>query len=286
MMRMRITGLLAAVAYSTLTTTVHGQVSLTSPTATYTQNFDTLSSTVGTGIAWSNNTTIPGWSLFAQPAPGTAITTYDASTGSATAGTFYSFGVAGTNAVTDRALGGLASGNAYFGSPPSGTVAGWMAVGLTNNTGVAITRPAVSFDGEQWRNNGNTTQQTMVMEYGKGATFAAVTTWTPAGSSFNFTSPIATATAAALDGNAAANRVAGLGGTLDLTSPSFTVGTGETIWIRWIENNDVGNDHALAIDNFSFTPVPEPTTTVGLGAAVLGAWTVVRRKRRKVDPAA
>src|SRR6185436_14559981 len=88
-------------------------------------------------LAWTNDSTLPGWSLFRQPAPGTALTTYMSGTGSDNAGSFYSFGVAGVNANTDRALGGLGSGGAYY-SPPapaSGAVAGWIAVAITNSTG-------------------------------------------------------------------------------------------------------------------------------------------------------
>ena len=66
-----------------------------------TENFDTLAST-GTGIAWTDDSTIPGW-WSTRP-------TYNSGTGSSNTGALYSFGVAGTNPVTDRALGSVASG--------------------------------------------------------------------------------------------------------------------------------------------------------------------------------
>ena len=66
-----------------------------------TENFDTLAST-GTAITWADNSTIPGWS--------STRATYNSGTGSSTTGALYSFGVAGTNPVTDRALGSVASG--------------------------------------------------------------------------------------------------------------------------------------------------------------------------------
>lgn len=68
-----------------------GQISITSFGIPYNQNFDVLASS-GTNIPWSNNTTIPGWYLFRQPAPGTALTAYNASDGSSTTGSMYSFG--------------------------------------------------------------------------------------------------------------------------------------------------------------------------------------------------
>jgi hypothetical protein len=118
----------------------------------------------------------------------------------------------------------------------------------------------------------------MVMEYGFGASFTGVTTWTAPGGSFNFTSPIATATPSALDGNADANRSTGRGGTVG----SLTWNNSTTLWIRWIENNDVNSDHGLAIDNFSFSAVPEPGEYAALaGAGLIGFALWRRRMARK-----
>ena len=82
-----------------------------------TENFDTLAST-GTDIAWTDNSTIPGWY--------STRATYNSGTGSSNTGALYSFGVAGTNPVTDRALGSVASGT---------TGDRLQAARLTNNTG-------------------------------------------------------------------------------------------------------------------------------------------------------
>ena len=216
-------------------------------TGAYSQDFNALP-TSGTSLAWANDSTLTGWSLFRQPAPGTAIAAINANSGSSTTGTFNSFGVAGTNPLTDRALGGVGSGGAYFGSPLIGAVAGWMAVALTNDTASTINALDLSYTGEQWRDGGNTTAQTMALEYGFGSSFTSVSTWTAApGVGFNFTSPNHTATAAALDGNLSANRTTELGGTLS----SLGWAAGDTLWVRWVENNDVGNDHGLAIDDVS-----------------------------------
>lgn len=236
------------------------QAAVTLTGSPYSQDFDSLIAT-GTNQPWANDSTLAGWSLFNQTAGGTAITTYNAGNGGSNTGAFYSFG---TTDATERALGGTASGGAYFGSPASGAVAGWIAVAFTNGLSAAIDSFTVTYDGEQWRNGGNTSQQTMVLEYGFGATFGAVTTWTAPGAGFNFVSPIATSTAAALDGNDPANRAAGLGGTVS----SLTWDPGDTLWIRWIENNDTGNDHGMGVDNFqlTYTLVPEP------GAMALGAF--------------
>jgi len=218
----------------------------------YSQTFDTLP-TGGASLAWSNDSTLAGWFLYRQPSPGTSITTINAGDGSSSTGSFYSFGVLGSGALEDRALGGLGSGGAYFGSPATGTVAGWMALALTNDTDATIDALTLSFDGEQWRNGGNTVAQTVVLEYGFGSSFATVSTWTAPGGNFDFTSPIHTATASAVDGNSGTNRAAGLGGTLN----SLGWAPGSTLWFRWVERNDAGNDHALAIDDVEIV-LPSP----------------------------
>lgn len=243
-------------------------VSLGSPAATYSQSFDTLASS-GTNPAWANDATLPGWSLFNSL--GAAVPTYIVNNGSGNAGGFVSYGATG---AAERALGGLGSGGTYFGSPAAGTVAGYIALALSNDTGVELASFTLGFDGEQWRNGGNATAQTMTLEYGFGASFASVAGWTAAGSGFNFTSPIATATAAAVDGNTA-GLVSGLGGTV-----TTSWAPGQTLWLRWTETNELGNDHGLAIDNLSVsvTAVPEPGTWALLLAGLASLGFLARRR--------
>ncbi len=207
---------------------VAAQVSLTTAGAASTQDFDSLAST-GSGNAWTDNTTIVGWY--------STRATYNAGTGSSNTGALYSFGSSGSS---ERALGSVCS------NPTGGITYG---VRLANNTGVAITSLLISYTGEQWRNGGNTTQQSLTFAYQVGATSLTAGTWTAA-SSLDFTGPIASATAAALDGNAAANRVA-LSATLTVSVPA-----GQEIWLRWTDPNDANNDHGLAVDDFSVTPNP------------------------------
>ncbi len=233
-----------------------GQITITTPNTPYNQNFNTLAST-GTGVTWTNNITIPGWFLFRQPAPGTALTAYNAGNGSSSTGTMYSFGATSSS---ERALGAVASGGTYWGSPGTGAVAGWIAVGFLNNTGQTIDLAGVSFDGEQWR-TANTSVQSLIFEYGIGSSFTGVATWTAPGGTFNFNSPVNTTPAGPIDGNTT-GKVSGLGGVLG----GLGWDNGEILWLRWRVTNFSGDDHGLSIDDFSFVaydPDYSITTTGG-----------------------
>jgi len=236
-------------------------------TGTYTQSFDSLAAT-GSGISWTNDLTLSGWYLFRQPAATPiALTAYNADTGASTSGAFVSYGA---SASSERALGGLASGGSYYGSPASGAVAGWFALALSNASGSAISSLNLSFNGEQWRNGGNATPQTMVLEYGYGTSFDQVTSWVAPGANFNWSSPVATATAAAVDGNGA-GRLTACGGSLNLSANPWAAGS--TLWLRWVETNDSGNDHGLAIDDLAIS-LPLPPAQLELTLQALDATAV------------
>lgn len=264
MMKKNLLALGTALAAVAVALPAHAAVSLTDAAAVYSQSFDSL-----TGGAWANDSTLAGWSLFNSA--GTAIGTYTSGSGSVNTGSFYSFGITGSS---ERALGGTGSGGSYFGSPAAGALAGWIAVAFSNNTGATLGSATVGFDGEQWRNGGNTSAQSMVMEYGFGASFASVG-WMAADAAFNWASPVTGSTAGAVDGNSA-GLVPGLGGTL-----ATTWAPGQTLWLRWAENNDFGGDHGLAIDNFSLsvTAVPEPESYALLLAGLAALGLLARRRQ-------
>ncbi len=223
-----------------------GQVSLTTLGSPYTQNFDALA-TSGTANAWTDNSTIAGWYAQFSATPANP-TTYRADSGGSNTGAIYSWGVAGVNALTERAFGMLSSGT------PVTVLTG---VRFVNNTGATITSLQVSYNGEQWRDGGAVTPvaQTTFFEYqvANAGTITDANTPTTGWTSFSsldFTSPTFTNTGAgaAIEGNLPANRTA------KSATITVTVNPGQEIWLRWRDPNDAGNDHGLGVDDLSVTP--------------------------------
>jgi len=211
------------------------------PGVPYTQNFDGLA-TSGTGNAWTNGTSpLSGWY--------SNRTVYNANNGGSNAGALYSFGT-GTNA--DRALGSVQSnttGDICYG------------VRLENASDSSLTAAQITYTGEQWRNGGNTSQQSITVSVRVAPADAdgfdcTSSGWTEA-PALQFTGPIAGSTAGALDGNAAANRVAGITAVVPVTVP-----VGQHLWIRWLDVNDPGNDHGLGIDDLSISVLDDPVITL------------------------
>ncbi len=251
-MKKTITKILVAclLFFSSLT---KAQFNIAAGSTTYSQDFNTLTS--GT---WTDNTTLTGW--YAKTDATSSITAYVANTGSSTTAGLNAFGVAGTNALTDRAI-GYSPSNAYTGT--AGTGKGYIGWRLKNNTGSTITSLNVIWSGEQWRRD-NATAQNLVLSYQKGTTVTDLTagTWTTTTSTF--TSPQLSATALVLDGNTPANRTSGI-----TISISVTINAGEEIMLRWEDLNDSGNDHFLAVDDVSVSAVISSAIT----SAQDGLWT-------------
>jgi len=219
-----------------------GQTNIATIGTSYTQDFNALASS-GTGLTWTNNTTLTGWYAKTSAGSGTNITTYDTTTGGSAAGALYSFGVAGANAVTERGLGMVVS-NAFAGTA-DGVRSGYYGWRLKNTTGATITSITVTWTGEQWRKAANAASHNLRLFYQTGTTVTDLTagTWTTASSTF--TGPLFDATAAAtVDGNLAANRVAGISAVI-----TVTIAAGDEIMLRWGDLNDGGNEHVMCIDD-------------------------------------
>ncbi len=232
-----------------------GQLAYTG--GSYAQNFDTLPTTgtfaltgvgpISLSAAPINAAGLAGWTIAKIGGTG-ANAIFNVGTGSSNTGSVYAFG---TGATTERALGAVLSG--AVGSA-------WGLV-LVNNTGQTITQFTVGYTGEQWRYGGGTVGgiDKIAFEYQVGGSDIATGTFTAA-SALDFTSRVNSATAqsasSALDGNAAANRAAITG-----TVTGLTWNNGQTLVLRWKDNDVTGSDDGLAIDDFTFSTDAAPVGT-------------------------
>ena len=192
----------------------------------YSEDFDSMG---------ASGTTPPfGWYV----GTGTAAisgTTITAGTGSSGTGGNYNFGVAGVNPVTDRALGSLASSSTQRDTEAR----------FVNVSGALITAFTISYTGEEWRVGGGAVNNDLVLQYStNGTNFSAV------GATFDFNTPIDSGTAAALDGNAAANRVTGIG---DSYTPALAITNNQVFYLRWADTDSTSSDNAMAVDDFAIS---------------------------------
>ncbi len=238
---------------------LHGQsVSLTAVNSAYTQNFNSLATSLTT-----NNLALTGWSLTESGGSLRDNEQYASDTGASTTGDVYSYG---SSANSDRALGTLRTG----------TLIGQFGAAFTNNTGETITQLDVGYTGEQWRLGAFSRTDRLDFQYSLNATSLSSGTWTDV-NQLDFSTPNMTATGAK-DGNSATNRTA-----LFSAITGLSIAPGATFWVRWTDFDASGADDGLAVDDFSLTAssaIPEPSTYVALvGTAALGfaAW---QRRRR------
>ena len=216
----------------------------------YSQNFDTLPASGS--ATWADDSTLPGW-YSQRTGNGTSIET-DA--GSNNAGNLYSYGAASTN---ERALGSLGTINAAAGSFAHG-------VQLQNTSAEAATLNSLAYTGEQWRKSGVVVAQVVTLWYKISASpitsldpGASNTGWTaiPLG---EFSSPVNTATAGALNGNDPANETA------ISINPNIVVPPGNYLMIRWKDPDQTGVDHGLAIDNLALSWIASPVISLSPGS--------------------
>ena len=199
---------------------------LTTANGNYAENFDGMGAT-GTNYP-------PNWTGIRFAGTGTVNATLVpvVGDGSGNAGGTYNTGTTGSG---ERALGTLASGSTI---PAFGT-------SFQNNTGSTILDFSFSGVMEQWRSGDNAAIERVVFEYSTNATGLSSGSWTPLPTMDLVEKLTATTTAAAVNGNLAANQTSISG-----TATAVNLGAGSTIWVRWRDANDAGSDGLYAIDNF------------------------------------
>jgi hypothetical protein len=232
----------------------------------YTQSFDTMGSSNQT-IAGSGALNAQGvingldgrWQAARIAGTGTGALSATANDGSSNSGGIFNYAQPTTD--PDRALGSLASG----------TTAAAFGVAIVNNSGLILDTITITFDAMMFRSSTSNVNK-LLFAYG-------FSTGTATGSNFLSSTGMTAEAQGDIVGGAPVT-TNGAVNPATATAVSFTLsslvwGNGETLYLRWSDFNEIGNDAGLAIDNLSVTGIPSPGAVALLGLAGL----VARRRR-------
>ncbi|WP_254512713.1 cadherin domain-containing protein [Anatilimnocola floriformis] len=222
-------------------------------TGVYTQNFDNL---LPTPVP-ADRLTLPtamvlpaGWSVIEYGGTfgtvgGNAEQSIQIDSGTSTTGDTFLYGNPGSN---ERSLGAFSSGS----------LQAYLGLAIVNNSGAPLSNFTLSFVGEQWKDGVHASAvNKLTFDYSTTATSLGATTGFTSVTALDFTAPVAAAVTGAdvvLDGNLAANRTA-----VSATVTGVSWAPGATLFLRWKDLNDAGNDDMLAIDNVTLSTNTSPT---------------------------
>jgi hypothetical protein len=209
--------------------TAKAQISITSTTFTYVENFNSL---VNSGTSSALPT---GWAFNETGSSGN--TTFTAGTGSSNSGDTYSFGLTSNS---ERALGSIRSGS----------VASTYGVGFVyNGTEGRLASMSITYTGETWR-TGVTTSRTDKLDFQYSTTATSITsgTWID----FDALDYVGPASAAIASGSMLSS--ASISGTIT----GLYIPIGGQIWFRFVDSDATGSDDGLAVDDFTVAPVTLP----------------------------
>jgi hypothetical protein len=186
--------------------------------------------------------------------------------GNAAGGALYSYGSTSNGSATpdlERALGSLAftTNIAAFG------------VEIINNTGATRQTADISYVGEFWRSSTGA-RNTLSFGYSVGPSGSTnyLTGAATGLASLDLVGPAPVAVGGPLNGNLPVNQSLRSG---TLTNLNWQVG--QSLYLRWQDLNDSGNDAGLAIDNFGLA-IPEPASAVLMMLASLACAGSIRRR--------
>lgn len=215
----------------------------------YTETFNSLglvtSNAVFTGTVGSQ-TAIPNltnWAAtkVAGSSLGNSTINFTADTGSGNSGAVYNYGSSNS---TDRALGLLASGTNAFA----------IGTAFTNTSGQTITSITIRYTGEYWRSS-TAQQNTLTFAYGitsgSSATTATLSNYLTNNTllplaGLDLVGPGPVSSNGPLNGNVVPNRKK-----FSLLIDNISWAPNATLFIRWTDIDNGGNDAGLAVDDFS-----------------------------------
>ncbi len=249
---------------------------------TYSENFNTIFNTDGTGTAVPGTTaiglqgaipTLTTWQ--AARVAGSGATTFAifgdwGGSGVSGTGRLYSYGLPSSS---ERALGAIASGTTVVGF-------GTWFINTSSDTYTAVT---FGFDREIWRTQSANIDESLSFSYGFAS--SGIGTGNFITNNLMTAFPALNATSPAFY----STLYAGASGFTDPSTNTVPVSAtisginwapGDSLFIRWNDKDDTGTDAGPAIDNLTMSAtVPEPSSAllVGLGFAALA---LLRRNRR------
>lgn len=254
----------AGVRYKFTSIATNSVFDFSSPIDSSTGN-PTASTTGGLGLG----ATMPGW--YGGCAKAMKVGAQD---GSFSGGGILSYGIASTDSAVsgNRALG-------LLGSNASGIT--YVGLALTNNTGHGLDSIDLGFAGELWRRGSDSgTPKSMGFGYtvDNASTLTVITAATSAAyhelGSLAAVPRVGQTGDEAVDGTLAANQTAFNQTGLLLAD---TWKSGQTLWLTWHLTNANSNGNGFAIENLSFSAVPEPSTLAFVSVGLV----VFLRRRSK-----
>jgi hypothetical protein len=248
---------------ATAATTLAAPLSYTGGEWTYTQNFD--------GMASTGSPALPdGWITGANLPTNTVATALNVAEGDAYAPSASNPNWGLTASPANRSLGAKTSGSARR----------IIQLAIKNNSSAPIESFTVLYDGEQWARQADGLAESLTLRYAVATTeLPAVANdgssgfaFVDAGTSFNFAAIHLGGTGIYLNGHAAANRQADIGG---LITPATPIAPGQTLFIHWTDYG-ASRHQGFGIDNVRVSIVPEPASMT----AIIAGGAVLRRRRR------
>jgi len=261
----------------------HGQVLIDNLNDPYSQNFNSLPTGSDTSFTWAQGDagtpTLDDW-YYSR-----GVDTFAGSTN----GRALESGLGSNRINTDRILSlasapGAANSERSIGLRSTGTVGnegGYFGIQLRNNTGSQITTLDVSFTGQEWLQT-ETAGNLDFYHFDANGTTSYTSFSTGGGTGMDVTNNGTKVNALSFSGTAADGFTV-IDGNLPANSSFYsnqitglTWANGDDLWLVW---NKVDDNSALAIDDFTVTAIPEPSS-LALLAGALGLGLVMLRRRR------